>query len=273
MVQHLTTSDAARIIGVGTTSVKRWADTGLLDCIRTAGGHRRFTRDSLDRFVRLQCQDEPVIDEVGRWLDTLLSEMSHELALVRARGRLGSWCRVAEELDPVLVELGLRWAHGLVSIAEEHIATERLKRAIARIAESLPLLVNAPICLLACDESEEHSLGLSLAELCLRELGWAATWLGPSTPTEAIAERVNLDPRVCLVGLSASEACLDPSLLRQVQASVGAVCRERSVALMLGGRGPWPDVPTYGIRVRGFHGFEALQRQLLKKNGSRAAVL
>lgn len=211
-----------------------------------------------------------MIDEVGRWVDTLLSEMSHELALVRARGRLGSWCRVAEELEPVLVELGLRWAHGLVSVAEEHIASERLSRSIARIIESLPLLVNAPICLLACVESEEHSLGLALAELCLRELGWAAIWLGPSTPTEAIAERVHLDPRVRLVGISASEACLDPSLLRRVDASVGAVCRERSVALMLGGQGPWPEVPTYGIRVRDFHDFEALQRQLLKKNGRGA---
>lgn len=269
MVQLLSTSDAARIIGVGTTSVKRWADTGLLDCVRTAGGHRRFTRDSLDRFIRLQSHEDPAIDAVDRWIDTLLSEMSHELALVRARGRLGSWCRVAEDLDPVLVELGHRWAGGHLSIAEEHIAAERLSRSLARIADSLPLLPNAPTCLLACVESEGHSLGLSLAELCLRELGWAAMWLGPRTPTEAITERVQLDNRIRLVGLSASEACLDPGLLRRIESSVGTVCRDRRVALMLGGRGPWPDVPRYGTRVEGFHGFEALQKQLCGKNGRR----
>jgi excisionase family DNA binding protein len=271
-VELLTTSDAARIIGVGTTSVKRWADTGLLNCIRTAGGHRRFTRDSLDRFIRLQSQDEPVVNEVTRWIDILLSEMSHELALIRARARLGSWCRVAEELDPVLVELGLRWAHGQLSIAEEHIVTERLSRSIARITESLPLLPNPPVCLLAAVESEEHRLGLHLAELCLRESGWMSIWLGACTPTEAITERVRLDRRIQLVGLSASEACLDPSLLRRVDASVGDVCRERNVALMLGGRGPWPDVPSYGVRVSGFDGFEDLRRQLLKKNNKRAVL-
>ena len=91
VAQLLSTSDAARLIGVGTTSVKRWADTGLLDCVRTAGGHRRFTRDSLDRFIRMQSHEEPMATEVDRWLDTLASEMSHELALVRARNRLGSW--------------------------------------------------------------------------------------------------------------------------------------------------------------------------------------
>jgi len=269
VTQLLSTSEAAQVIGVGTTSVKRWADTGLLNCVRTAGGHRRFTRDSLDRFVRLQRHEEPLVDEVDRWIDTLLSEMSHELALVRARGRLGSWGRVAEDLDPVLVELGLRWARGQVSVAEEHIASDRLSRSLARITESLPLLPNAPTCLLACVEPEEHTLGLSLAELCLRELGWASIWLGARTPTEAITERVRLDNRIRLVGLSASEACLDPSLLRRVCAAVGFVCRERSVALMLGGRGPWPDVPSYGTRVEGFHGFEALQKRLRVRNESR----
>jgi len=269
--QLLSTADAARIIGVGTTSVKRWADTGLLDCVRTAGGHRRFTRDALDRFIRLQSHEEPVATEVDRWLDTLSSEMSHELALVRARTRLGSWRRVAEELDPVLVEVGRRWSEGELSIGEEHILSERLSRALARISESLPLAPNAPTCLLACVESEEHTLGLSLAELCLREMGWVSVWMGARSPVEAIIERLRMDSRIRLVGLSATEACLDPALLRSVVASVGAACGERNVSLILGGRGPWPDVPSYGARLGSMEGFADLQKQLRGGRGRRSA--
>ena len=272
MSQLLSTSDAARIIGVGTTSVKRWADTGLLDCVRTAGGHRRFTRDALDRFVRLQSHDEPVVTEVDRWLDNLSSDMSHELALIRARNRLGSWRHVADELDPVLVEVGRRWSAGELSIAEEHILTERLSRALARISESLPLAPNAPTCLLACVESEGHTLGLSLAELCLREVGWASVWLGARSPTEAITERVRTDSRIRLVGLSATEGCNDSSLLRQVVASVGAVCSERNVALILGGRGSWPDAPSYGTRLNGMDGFAGLQKQFRGARGRRSLL-
>jgi len=268
-MELLSTSEAARIIGAGTTSVKRWADTGLLDCVRTAGGHRRFTRDALGRFVRLQRHEETVVDEVERWVDTLLSEMSHELALLRARGRLGSWCRVAAELVPVLAGLGARCVRGDVTVAQEHILSERLSRALARTAESLPLLPGSPTCLLACVETEAHTFGLSLAELCFRESGWASIWLGPRTPTEAITEQVRLDDRIQLVGLSASEACLDASLLRRVYSAVAAVCRERGVALMLGGAGPWPEAPSYGTRVRGFHEFAALQKQLRPTNGRR----
>jgi len=269
VAKHLSTSDAARIIGVGTTSVKRWADTGLLDCVRTTGGHRRFTRDALDRFIRLQSHEEPVATEVDRWLDTLFSEMSHELALIRARSRLGSWARVADELGPALVEVGRRWGEGETSVAEEHVLTERLSRALARISESLPLAPNAPTCLLACVESEEHTLGLSLAELCLREMGWASVWMGARSPVDAIAERVRMDGRIRLVGLSAAEARLDPALLRRVVASVGGVCSEKGVGLILGGSGPWPDAPDYGARFGGMEGFADLQKQLRGARGRR----
>ncbi len=271
MVELLSTSEAARIIGVGTTSVKRWADTGLLDCVRTAGGHRRFTRNALDRFVRLQQQQEPVVDEVDRWLDVLLSEMSHELALVRACARLGSWCAVAEELSPVLTEFGLRCSRSEIGVGEEHITSERLSRALARIVESLPLLPTAPLCLLACIETEDHALGLSLAELCLRELGWASLWLGRRTPTSAIVDQICNNDRIRMVGLSASEACANPSLLRLISSSVGSVCRDRDVALILGGRGPWPEVPSYGTRIWGFHEIEVAQRRV-QKNSRRPSV-
>jgi methanogenic corrinoid protein MtbC1 len=223
----------------------------------------------LDRFVRLQSHEETIIDETHRWVDMLLSEMSHELALLRAHRRLGSWCRVAAELEPVLGELGQRWACGRMSTAEEHIVSERLSRAIVRLTESIPVLPNAPLCLLACVETEEHSLGLLLAELCFRESGWASIYLGPRTPTEAILQQVRADDRIRLVGLSASSACNDQSLLRRAQAAVGAVCRERGVALMLGGGGPWPDVPKYGTRLHGFHEFAAFQKELRRMNGRR----
>ena len=40
----ITTRAAAALLGVGTTSIKRWSDDGTLRCIKTAGGHRRFIR-------------------------------------------------------------------------------------------------------------------------------------------------------------------------------------------------------------------------------------
>jgi photoactive yellow protein len=39
------------LLGVGTTSIKRWADDGTLPCVKTAGGHRRFLRSEVLRLL------------------------------------------------------------------------------------------------------------------------------------------------------------------------------------------------------------------------------
>jgi photoactive yellow protein len=48
----ITTRAAAGLLGVGTTSIKRWSDDGTLACIRTAGGHRRFLRGDVLRLLQ-----------------------------------------------------------------------------------------------------------------------------------------------------------------------------------------------------------------------------
>ncbi len=70
MEDMLTTREAAHELGVGPTTVKRWADEGLLETGRTAGGHRRYTRQSVERLARREYVD------VGGALHERLASMS-----------------------------------------------------------------------------------------------------------------------------------------------------------------------------------------------------
>jgi len=47
----LTTKQAADILGVGTTSIKRWSDEGKLPAYKTAGGHRRYRRADVENMM------------------------------------------------------------------------------------------------------------------------------------------------------------------------------------------------------------------------------
>src|ERR1700750_2573616 len=51
---NLTTRDVARLLLVSEATVKRWADDGLLVPNKTAGGHRRFSLQSIARLRREQ---------------------------------------------------------------------------------------------------------------------------------------------------------------------------------------------------------------------------
>jgi len=62
-----TSSQAARYLGVSLATIRRWADAGHLDCYRTPGGQRRFSREQLDAFVgSLQSPGQPGVQGARR---------------------------------------------------------------------------------------------------------------------------------------------------------------------------------------------------------------
>ena len=248
----LTSAEVAKILGVTAGSVKRWADLGLLRCARTVGRHRRFDPVEVERFLKDQTGTvQPAHGpDVEGWLELLLSDGdAHQLmaTIYAERARLGAWWKVAESLAAVLEEIGERWAEGTLSILEEHIATERLARCLAQVADQLPSRPGAPRLLLTTAENEEHTLGLSLAEIVIREHGWPVLWAGRRVPLSEIVAYV-ASGSVDAVAVAASSVADPGDLLAQTE-RLGAICRAGEVQLLLGGSGPWPEWIPYGARV------------------------
>ena len=48
----LSISEAARVLGVSLSTVRRWSDAGVLPSYRTPGGQRRYSREQLESFLR-----------------------------------------------------------------------------------------------------------------------------------------------------------------------------------------------------------------------------
>jgi len=254
----LSTQEVARLAGVGPTAVKRWTDAGLLGCVRTVGGHRRFARSEVERFLGAhQSAGEPAGREP--WVGALLDAdepRGLEALLLSERARTGAWHRVAALTGKALTEVGQLWSTGAVTIFEEHQVSERLARALHRITDGLPLAPQAPRALLICAEGDEHTLGLSLTELVLREAGWASVWTGRRTPLAELGPAL-VRSRARLLAVSASAGSSDAVALREQAAELGRIARVHGAALALGGSGAWPERPRHGVR---FTDFEAFQR-------------
>ena len=252
MRELITTAQVAESLGVSAATVKRWADTGLLRSERTAGRHRRFARAEVERLIKLREGGENPGGGRSDWIARLLSPapaLALDAALLAERSRAEGWFAVAERLCAVLEDVGERWAAGQLSVMEEHVASARLARALARAADTLPARPDGPRALLATLEGEAHTLGLSLAELCMREVGWSTVWSGRDTPLAEL-ERVAARGEVSAIGLSAS-VCAEAAPLEAAAERLGRACRAGRVALVLGGRGPWPLAPHFGRTMRG----------------------
>ena len=137
MDELLSTVDVGRLAGVGPTAVKRWADQGMLPCVKTAGGHRRFERREVQKF--LDSVRGPTVRQPSSTSScTATAWASRPASSPSGRGSAPGW-RSPRCSAGVLAEIGERWRAGRVTILQEHLASERLARALARISDALPV--------------------------------------------------------------------------------------------------------------------------------------
>ncbi|MCA9609542.1 MAG: helix-turn-helix domain-containing protein [Myxococcales bacterium] len=261
----LTSTEAAAWLGASPTSVKRWADAGLIECVRTVGNHRRFTLDSLERFAQSQGGVTSTTG-VSDWLTILLERNVDAVhgQLLLERSTAQSWAEVCDRLGPVLAQVGDAWASGALRIVDEHLATERLSRGLARVVDALPVTPNGPSAMLMTAAGDEHTLGLALAEVVFREAGWQTLWSGRSTPLDDL-EDVLVSRRIDALAVSASSySSREESLAAQLEVLERA-CDEAGCALILGGHGAWPDRATDARRVSSFRQLARVAQELAEE--------
>jgi excisionase family DNA binding protein len=244
-------SEAARLLQVGDTTLKRWTEEGRISFERTLGGHRRFRRDDVMRLRSQLMGEKPAVEEPvdspdsRRWLDvpgdpTEPTALMGRLMLLRSESR--DWAETCDRLcSGLLTEIGERWANGKMTCAQEHAMSRSLEVAIAKIAHQFPVSPTAPTMILACPPGERHTLGLTMVELVLRERGFKVQFLGADVPAHDIVEQVR-KARPVGVGLGAS-ACARPSgELAEPARTVAQACQEVGAKFFLGGGAAWPPV-------------------------------
>src|SRR5436309_8202307 len=58
-------SEASRMLGVSPATMRRWSDAGRVRVFTTPGGHRRFSRDALERLLPADRSRRPSIGAAG----------------------------------------------------------------------------------------------------------------------------------------------------------------------------------------------------------------
>ena len=207
----------AELTGVNPITLRAWERRHrIIEPLRTASGHRLYSRDDIDLILRVvsllergmrigqvrgelestarRSADVPDADN-DRWalhrsrmtaaiirFDETALEASYNAALA-----LYSVDTVTRELlTPLLVDLGERWRTGTGSVAEEHFFCFYLRNKLGARFHHRSGENRGPSLLMACLPNEQHENGLLLLSLALHERGYRLILLGSNMPLEEI---------------------------------------------------------------------------------------
>lgn len=249
---------------VSESTVKRWADSGDLQCVKTPGGHRRFSLDEIMRFQRSQGFEavgslvspgetsDGVLPELERALERLdfaalcdlfarraLEGDTHGVGTLLARGYLRGIQPVELQemiVTPAMHRIGDRWRSGELTVADEHIATHTTIDAITRLQpELLRRPSNGKTAVVGCPEDELHEMASRFVSFLLELEGWNVVTLGMNTPFFSFRDAVERH-RPDLVCIS-STMLNDLDRQSREYAELGALARDIGAQVVIGGRG------------------------------------
>ena len=277
---HLWTSaEVATAFRVGVSSIKRWTDDGELESVRTPGGHRRYTLESLHRFASirgLSAERLPPLPEArARAVIPPPADITLYQALAAGNADavrrlvtpgVESLSKRATFLDRVvgeaLREIGFRWERGDLTVDEEHRASHLVIESIDRLRPETP---QGPVALLACPPDELHDLPLRLVRLVLEWAGWRTEFIGAGLPWRAAHHAVEKCPD--MIAFSARSA--DPFEYNDFDNLV-QTCMRTGTKVVVGGdwaRGGTGSVDEKYLRFRTLRGFERWLRDQRGQSG------
>lgn len=144
--------------------------------------------------------DEPSAQAL---LDRLLADYTPETVL-------------RDVLLPLLHDLGTRWEHGEITVAQEHFASHVIRARVAALSRGWGR-GRGPTALLACAPGELHDIALLMYGVVLYRNGWRVSYLGAATPMPELLH-VAAETRPELVTLSSADperlTGLEPDLRR-----------------------------------------------------------
>jgi methanogenic corrinoid protein MtbC1 len=273
MKQSLSPKDLASALGVSESSLKRWADEGLIQVSRTSGGHRRISIAEAIRYIRQS--GLPVVDPQALGLTDLSEFGADQLsrpnvsdqALVdaimdgkaeRARGLVLSMYitgrSISEICDGPLTRamhaVGDLWKHSQAGILIEHRATDICAQALHQLRGILPAPAEkAPVATGGTPAGDPYMLTSLMAATALAGEGWREENLGADVPLDLVAE-ASARHRASLVWVS---VCTE-KLLEDVAVKLrelGGKLRQQGAVLAVGGRmlPPRPALEADNIHI------------------------
>lgn len=265
--RFLTTQQAAEILSLSVSTIKRLVETGEIIAVKTPGGHRRIAESILENYASrkgislgeqmamaasesaLTGKLKAVDESIDYWVSALKSSLIHSHidearhAVRTVYASCGNASVLADTLiAPVMSRIGHAWQDGRIEIFQEHHACHILSDILYELVRQTrnrnkrsPLSDNQPLAIGATPEGDHYTLTGMLCELTLLERRWEVRNLGCHLPVVELSQAItDLKPKIAW--LSVHHLADEQSLINDLR-KLRETARTMRTTLILGGQG------------------------------------
>jgi methanogenic corrinoid protein MtbC1 len=250
-------------MGVNVSTIKRWTDSGKLDCYQTVGGHRKFLLSHLKNFLKekinqklrvniiqhLNRGEKELVQRIDRidykYLRDYLFQLGLQQGVDSIHDIINSLLikgepqhRIYDELIlNLLNRIGDLWSKNKLSIADEHTISETIRNVMYRIhSEISKNNVKVPkkvICMTLTND--EHEIPLVMIQSILDEINIPSTNLGPNIPVPEIESKIQVvNPTHLIIS---SNYVLDTDTFNSEISQLLQICHKNDIEILIGGSG------------------------------------
>lgn len=213
MQYTISSKKAAHYFNVNESTVKRWADNGILKCFKTSGGHRKFKLEDLKKhaennhfqttnllFVENEQKGKTVL--IRRNYNNLNKNLEKYILIGDTKKTFEFLYTLyfngytLEEIFDRIVKItmhkiGEKWAAKTLSIENEHIATNTIISALHQFENVIQKKKsNKKTVICASPENEYHETGILCVKIALAANGWKVIYPGINLPFENLSKLI-----------------------------------------------------------------------------------
>ena len=212
----MNSKDVALLMGVNVSTIKRWTDANKLPCYQTPGGHRKFTLKHINEFLNknknkvnlfeLQgLEDKALIHHIERanfdrlipiFIGGAINSNQKKITTIIS-GLFLKGVQLYQIYDqlvfPALRLIGDLWRDNKLTIPEEHLASEIIRKAIYDLDNLIiyRLPIDAPSAICFSVSGDEHELPLIMTKQILELNGIKTFNLGRSLPVDSMVNMID----------------------------------------------------------------------------------
>lgn len=207
-IEQFNSVEAAKVLGVNVSTIKRWTEEGKLECIKTAGGHRKFLMTHLSNYVKKHRNETTKVnlfpveekedirlsyyivkgnfDFLINYVIKMALQAKSDKVQQALNGLYLSNYPLHEIYDrlitPVLHKFGEMWVNDEISIIEEHFGSQTIRDSIIRLQGIIKIpqkKVGRAVCLNL--SLELHDIALKMVANILELRGYQVYFSGQYT--------------------------------------------------------------------------------------------